>query len=318
MAVFRDGILYVDNSTLSSFQTCPTKAMVSYGWNLVPTETSNAPAEAGTALHKAIEIHLAGGSLDECRQALHGAYYDFSLRIAHGDRLGFDNVQLVLESWIERNPLHELPYAIHGADYIEMPFDLPFGEGVRYVGKLDALVHRHDGQALYVLDTKSTGNPDYKFRKQFNIGSQMTGYVWAADQMFDEPIAGIFINVVHVGVVPTSNSKCKIHKGFTYSECGYMHPKHELIGPKFRSPRALASWEKDARALAQAWRKTYLRFIDNIDDIDELPQYGKWVYQACGLCDLHDFCRTDRNINSGVEFDVVEWQPGDLAEREWK
>lgn len=317
MAVYRDGILYTDNSTLSSFQTCPTKAMTTYGWNLVPVETSNAPAEAGTALHKAIEVHLAGGSLDEARQALHGAYYAFSLRIAHGDRLGFDNVMLVLESWIERNPLNELPYSIRDARFIEMPFDFPFGPGVRYVGKLDALVERSDGLVLYVLDTKSTGNPDYKFRQQFNIGSQMTGYVWAAQQMFNEPVAGIYINVVHVAVVPTSNSKCKTHKGFQYNECGYMHPKHELIGPKFRTPKELDAWERDAKALAQQWRQTYLRFRDDIDAIDELPQYGKWVYQACVLCDLHDFCRTGRNINSGVEFDVVEWQPGDLAERDW-
>lgn len=327
MAVYdiATGILYVDNSTLSAFAHCPTKAMVRYGYNVKPEGYTNTPMLVGTAIHKAVERHYEGGTLNDAIEALHEVYYDYALNnVPSDDRYGLPNVEAVVSSWIERNPLHVLPYHVADPQFVEIPFDFrlqvddPY---IHYVGRIDALVEPkvqpagETKKVLYVLDNKSTGRNDGAFSRQFIIGSQMTGYVWAGQRLFPEyTIAGIWINCISTQVVPNSTRKCPTHR-VLYSECGWLHPKHELLGPYLRAPGEVERWRKDAHALATQW-KDMLDFQLNIldkPDIDYVPQYGKWVYQGCSRCELLDYCRAGRPAN--WEWEKDEWIPGDLAER---
>lgn len=336
MAVYENGTLYVDNSTLATLATCPTKAMVRYGYNLKPRGWSTAPLQAGIAIHKAIEAHYTEHSLHEVLAIFKESYFDWAVaNVDIGDRLGYNNVEECVESWIVRHPIDSLPYVIPTPEHVEMPFDFPLNPNdptIRYVGRVDALVGRKSSErialnfattsdmhqhlprnALYVLDTKSSGAPYGNWTKQFELSPQMTGYTWAAQNLFpDATISGIYINVVHTYMIPRESGKCSQHKT-DYSECRFMHPKHQLVGPILRTRGEIEEWRVDAYNLAHQWK----RMLDQQDierDLNLVPQFGKWVYQACALCELFSFCRAGRDLNA-YDFEEEAWVPGDLATR---
>ena len=322
MAVKAKGILYVDNTTLSAVASCDTKAMMQYAYNLKPAHYDNVPADAGSAMHKGIECYYMGGTVEDALQVFTDAYYEYSLHKVDSpqDRLGYDNLHRVLSSWFERYPIAELPYQIADPSHVEIPFDIPLTPDgrIHYVGRIDAKVRRNDGaEVYYILDTKTTGNPDQKFHKQFEIGSQMTGYCWADWMLTGRRPAGIFINIVHASVVPTSMAKCRVpaHGGVPYAECGFLHPKHELK-PLQRTETDMLTWQRDAIRLAEKWRNMLEMWGDDITKLETVSQNGKWIYQQCALCEFRDFCRANRPVdNPTFEFIENNWVPGDLAER---
>ena len=336
MAYYDNGILYVDNTTLSSMVKCPTHAVVRYGYNLKPRGWQAAPLESGIAIHNAIEVHYQGGRLHEVLEVFDASYYDYATHNQDANsRYGFTNVRECVESWCIRHPLDKLPYTIPDASHVEMPFDLqlhPRDPSIRYVGRLDALVARKatrqmydmdgvpdgvkenlDPDALYVLDTKSTGQPWGDHELQFDLSPQMSGYVWAARQLFPNlKVVGVYINVVHTYMIPRDSGKCTVHK-VDKSECRFLHPRHQLYGPKLRGKGELRQWRADAYQVAKAWKEM-------LDDqlikrnLDNVPQTGKWIYRACTLCELHEFCKGGRRMDA-YDFEQDEWIPGDLAER---
>lgn len=319
MAIMADGILYVDNTTLSAVASCETKAMMQYGYNLKPAHYDNVPMDAGSAMHQAIEHYYMGGTVEESLEKFFDAYYDYSMRVMTepNNRLSHYNLDLVLSSWFERYPIDELPYKIADPSHVEIPFDLPLTKDgkIRYVGRLDARVQRNDGADVwYVLDTKTTGRPDQKFHNSFEIGSQMTGYCWAEWQLTGRMPAGVYINIVHAATIPTSHSKCYKHKAL-YSECGFLHPDHNLKTLR-RTETDVHAWWRDAIRLAERWRTLLEYYGDNINNLEEVSQNGKWIYQQCALCEFRDFCRANRPIrDNSFEFIPNSWVPGDLAER---
>lgn len=327
MALYYDGVLHVDNTILSSFATCPTYAVVRYHYNKRPFGYSNNPMIAGSALHKAIEQHYQGKSREEVVATLWEHYYEYATQnIASDDRYSWNNISAVLISWIMRHPVEQLPYTVPSDNFTEIPFAYQLDPNVPdivYVGMIDAVVAQRAGsmipeelraqQGLYVLDTKSTGRLDESFKKSFHLSSQMSGYVWAANFMFPEQeIVGVYINGVATTVVPTSDRKCSVHKR-PYSECGFMHPAHELLGPFLRTPEEIEEWRWDAVTLAREWKRQVDQQGDS-EDMSLVPQTGKFVYGACSRCELLDFCRLGRPLKT-YDWEHYQWLPGNLAER---
>lgn len=302
--------------------------MMRYGYNLQPRSWERAPLEAGIAIHKALEQHYQGQPLRVVLKTFRAHYYEYALNhVEPTDRLAFNNILECVESWVVRHPLAALPYQIPTPDHIEMAFDVPLDPAdptIRYVGRIDALVARKqttqlDSQyirrdALYVLDTKSSGAPYGDWALQFELSPQLTGYVWAASQLFPEqPIAGCYINCVHTLLLPTSAGKCRKH-GTSYPECRFLHPQHQLVGPLLRPAGEIEQWRKDAYALARLWKSQLDDQETHGRDLSRLPMFGKWLYNVCPRCELRRFCQTGRDMNN-YDFIQVEWVPGDLAQR---
>lgn len=311
------GILYVDNSILTTLATCETKALMRYGYNLIPIDASVGPLRAGQAVHKALEVHYTGGTLEESLIALFDDYYEYA--IAHeeeGNRLCYTNVVEIIKSWIWHHPLEKLPYKVI-PDAVEMPFCLPLNDSgsIQYVGRIDAGVSNTSGAGYYLLDTKSTGRIDNKFHAQFYLSTQMSGYVWALEQLQSKPVTGIYINVVDMRSVPNNpKRKCSQHKA-PYSDCGFLHMNHQLAGPYYRNQLQLYIWHRNAIRLAQKWMNLLDHHLDEIDFITSAPQSGMFIYQACTLCELHAFCRGGRNVNSlDHQFVLEPWWPGNTQE----
>lgn len=323
MAIYRDGYLFVDNSTLSAFKTCKMQAMMKYGYNLQPAEQRNTPAFIGTCLHKALEQYFITEDPANAFRTLHAEYWEYAqTHVAPDDRTSrYDNIYLVLESWIRRNPPNQWPFKVSNADHVEMPFAIPLpgAPNIIYCGALDLIVQRADlADVFYVYDTKSTGRPDDRFRAQFDLGSQFSGYVWAAQQIVSPNVVGAYVNIVHRMVIPTSTGKCRSGHGTTYDVCGYLHPQHELK-PVMRTPAEIEAWLLDATMIAIQWYEYFTEFIGDgseadVADITMVPQDGKWGYQVCPLCDYKDFCHANRPVNDAQHsFEQIEWKPGPFA-----
>lgn len=307
-------ILYVDNSILSALATCETKAMMQYGYNLQAHDDVRAPAVAGTAIHKALEVYYRGGTIESVMDALHTAYYDFAKEHEEeGSRLCYNNVAEVVRSWIFSNPIDALPYKV-SPDNVELPFILHLTENIWFTGRIDTIASRRDGQGVYLIDTKSTGRNDNKFNMQFYQSTQLSGYVWALEQILRRTVTGIYINVVDCRSVPNSARKCSVHKA-PYADCGYMHMKHGLAGPFYRHQQQIETWRKNAIRLAKQWRALLDRNAPDVNLIYRVAQSGLFKYQACVLCGFHTFCRQGRNTdNLEDNFQSVTWWPGDTLE----
>lgn len=316
MAYFLDdGRLVVDNSTLSSFATCGTQAYMQYALNLRPPPGSNLPADSGIAIHGALDAYFSTGSRSAALLKLEELYADYADQYAAADdRLCFDNIERCFQGWLDKYPFHELPYEVVEGS-IEAPFLLPLTDNVVYGGRLDALVRPKGSKGLWLLDTKSTGRVDAKFKAQFSIGSQMSGYYWAAEQLYKERIQGIYINVVHTGKVPSSDRKCATHSR-PYSECGVWHMNHG-VHKYTRSKEEIDSWLADARVMCEEWYEVATRHeaeewpTPNFATLQTVDQRGKWVYQACALCVYHQFCQQQRKPQFAARnFVYNEWIPG--------
>lgn len=309
-------ILYVDNSILSTYVTCPLKAAISYGLDRRLTGSDVAHLKAGSAIHTALEYYF-GWPLDSDTplQALEDEYKDWALEnVSPKDRMNWHNVKLVLESWLARNPREELAFTIN-PEHIEIPFEVPLNEdgSIIFTGRIDLIGYGQAGNSCFVIDNKTTGWVDSSKKKEYSINSQMSGYLWATKQLGWNP-AGIYINLVHTGIVPNSNSKCTKH-AVTYEECGFEHMKHEWLGPYHRSPQELESWRTDALSWALEWRQVLRHLGDDVSRLKDIQQRGKWTYKTCTYCDWYDYCKGGQKDHWITNFTVIDpWRPGVLGE----
>lgn len=313
------GKLHVDNSILSALATCETQAMMKYGYSLIPPDASVAPLRAGTAVHKALEVHFTGGNMAQVLHALDEHYAEWAkANVKDDDRLSFENVREIVKSWIWHHPLVQLPYNVkyaNGQPMAELPFSYPLVDDIFFVGAIDLVGTRVDGEGVLLIDTKSTGRVDQMFLDGFHLSSQMSGYAWALEQMLDRPISAIYINVVDMRTVPNSPTrKCREHK-VTYNECGYAHMKHQLAGPYYRSAHMLKRWYKNAVRLAKQWKALLDKNADDVHNIGRVAQSGMFRYQVCNRCEYSNFCRTGRKVDATDQlFTFAPWHPGNTQE----
>lgn len=286
--------IHVDNTTLSTFAQCTTKAMLLYGWHLDMLDHRANAAQAGVAVHQAMAMWFRGKSIETAREAFAAAYQQYSLdHVADGDRLAWANIDKILTYWFTQHPLEHLPFWID-PDTVELPFTVPLSPdgSIYYTGRIDALVQPRHGNKWYVLDTKTTGQPGALFERQFPMSPQLSGYCWAMEHQLGRRINGAWINQIHLDVVPSSTRTCKVHAK-PYADCGLLHQKHALLGPFTRSPGELRAWHADALVLARAWQE-FVQAYPTSQSVGALPQEGKWLHDACKFCQFFEFCQVGR------------------------
>lgn len=309
------GVLYVDNTILSTFATCPQKAAISYGLDRRLVHEDNANLEVGKALHLALEHYFLGESPEKCMEVLSANYEAWAkANVFDNKRLSWDNIRLVFLSWAQKYPQNKLPFRVEPGN-IEVSFDVPLNKkgDIRFTGRMDLLAHSRYGNTLFAVDHKCTGQIDSKKKKEYSITSQMTGYLWALQQSGHD-VAGIYINAVHTGQVPTSNRKCAKHKAF-YEECGFLHMNHELLGPYQRSQNDLDTWHQDALSLALEWKKMLDHLNGDMDKLVDIQQRGKWLYQACTYCPWQDYCKMGQPTSwLAANTEINAWLPGVLGD----
>lgn len=141
---------------------------------------------------------------------------------------------------------------------------------------------------------------DFAFRNSFHLSSQLTGYIWAENT--ERPCFTAYINAIELGVLPTSDRKCKNH-GVKYSECSWMHLNALVIGPFTRTKGQLESWRSDAIEIAASY---YHSLQQNLNETTSRGQFT----DACGRCEYQKWCLADRPLKPlNGWFRKHEWAP---------
>ena len=95
--------------------------------------------------------------------------------------------------------LFEIATMPNGEPCLEQRFEVPFGNGYRFSGRIDKIVQL-DGK-LYLCDvktTKSTLNSNYF--SNFMPNNQVFAYLWAAREVLGLDIVGFIVDAVQTGV----------------------------------------------------------------------------------------------------------------------
>jgi len=304
------GRLYIDNSTLVSVAQCSTKAVMRYGLGYTTTGGSGA-AEVGTVIHNALERFHKGQPPSECIAA---ALPDYRSLVpdTDRDRLLWGNVRAILEAWFARFPtLEHLPYSTK-PDLVEIGFAQPLdAEGMIILcGRIDVVGILRDNQKWYVIDHKTTYKVDSIWLSQFQMCSQMSGYVWAAQQQLSGQVAGAIINAIEVSILPTSTRRCSRH-AVPYNECSPQHLKAQFDLAS-RSQAMLEEWRKSALHLAR-------RFLDLMERFGRRDRVGKLRTQGvfcegCRWCEFAPWCASGRKEEQiPALFEHKPWEPYDHA-----
>lgn len=304
-------ILYVDNSTLKAVARCSTEAVVRYILGYTTAE-ERATLKAGTAFHLAMASHFQGGRVGDALQAFTDEYQAFAdEHVPADDRLAYANLVRVIEYWLESHPLHAMPFQVDPA-MVEIGFAVPLIEDeqgtIAICGRLD-LLPTYQG-AVYVGEHKSTGRIDKTWLDSFHLDSQISTYMWGAEQHTSLPMAGAFLNAVEFSRIPSSDRKCATHK-VAYAECGQLHANSQLI-VLTRTPEQIRQWRLSAIHLAKKFRELKQKYT-SIEQITRVRQQGQFN-NSCRWCELAPYCRLDRDPQYVANNLVYQpWQPYEHA-----
>jgi hypothetical protein len=312
--------LIVDNTILSTFATCSTKAMISYHHHLVSQEDSN-PLLVGQAAHKALEVFFKGGGAKESLIVFQTLYYSHGSLLAPEEALSWENTQATMETWFASHApdslsFTALPGTIEGALTAPL-WEEKWGKRVLFLGLVDLLIQERATGTLAIMDHKTTSKRlDDSWVGQFRTSAQLSGYIWLTQQTrihekLDKlsPVTSAYINTIQYARLPVSDRKCPRH-AVPYSICKGLHALARLDGPFQRSPLQLKSWLADARALTRKWAWTREK-QGELSHLREVTKEGLFLYEACKWCPFTSYC--DGTISDAERltqfFKTKEWTP---------
>lgn len=316
MGTVRLGTVAVDNSILRTVARCSTEAVVRYVLGFT-ARSEAAPLMAGRAAHEALAMWLQSKGDDaQGLQAFSAAYRGWSgTHVPTGDRLAYENTYQILKAWFRGHPFRSLPYTVSA---IEQRVAVSIEPGVQFVGNLDAIGQSLSDGAFRVIEHKTTGALTGWWKARWHVDSQVTGYLWVAEQRYRTPFTGAYINAIEFGKLPSDASRtCKTH-GLKYAECGALHAKGEVVSVT-RTPGQVQAWKANALRLARRFRKMCEQTAEQLGGdshedwsavqrvIQRLPQEGTFT-ASCQFCEFKEFCETGRTAKA-----LVVHQPWDLT-----
>ena len=247
----------IDNTAREQFFSCPQRFFRSTIQKLQQTPPS---------------IHLhAGGAYAAGLEALRKAFYDENLPESEALAIGVETLikfygafdppegstktceRMVgaLVDYVREYPLATdtiKPYRLaNGKSAIEFTFAIPIpdtshpvtGQPLLYGGRFDMLAIRED--VLFVEDDKTTSQLGQTWGQQWELNSQFTGYVWAA-QEFGLPVAGAII------------------RGQSILKNSYGHAQSIVYRPQWMIDRWLEQLQHDVRAMIHSWETNRYSF----------------------------------------------------------
>lgn len=176
---------------------------------------------------------------------------------------------------------------------------------VMYSGKIDLPIKLED--KLYVLDHKTTSMMGEQFPNEMRMSAQQRGYVWAFEQLTNQPLHGYFINGIRTKEVPLYVLKGKEFKGkegkVSTAETWW---NENFVRHKFPIERSdVVTWQDNTIDLLEEFFFNYERGV--------MPQKTTWCSGKYGKCAFYNVCTlaaSDRLslLNSGEYVDNL-WSP---------
>lgn len=192
----KDGVFYINSSSVEIISTCKRKAYYSLERKLRKEEESEA-LTFGTAIHKAMEVFYR--DRDRKLDDVLTAFLEASTALASvpsGEKRSVDNGLKILRRYFEvyqNDPW--VAYVDENGPFIERSFEVPFMNHFIH-GTVDAVLKNTDTGELVVCDHKTaTSLSDLANRVKPNL--QFSIYLWALQRM-DIPVKRAMINGIQV------------------------------------------------------------------------------------------------------------------------
>jgi hypothetical protein len=318
----RENKIVLSSSSLGAISTCMLKAWLSKQCNLT-TPTESAALRVGSAAHSAMAVFLASqGDEDGANLRFEEEYRDWALEnVLSDDVRSWDNTRDVFSSFLKVMNVETLPYT-YAVDEVEQHIKAPLGVfndvEVELQGYIDLPTREKATGARYILDHKFTGWLKRDTIEGFKLSAQFKCYAWLWQEVMKEPVEGVYVNACEWARLPQvrytkagSEYKCRTH-GVGYSECRLHHYNHQLV-PFTLFPEDLATWESDARDLAERYT-TYvhdLRDEDPLAVLRRIPCDGTFS-DGCRWCDFKRFCAGGRQRHTVETMLVAREERGEV------
>ena len=327
-----DYILEIDYSSISDFTRCPraseNKLVFSREANRDTAATS-----FGRLFHECEELRLRHGYSDAVRQRQAELVMNHFLRysVGAGEYRTGDRMLEVLKQYNERYKDDRWPESVlqvEGEPFVERAFKVPLctvpvearapyqtGQIVKYeqglpwepdeteggtflrnihvvfTGRIDAVLTQ--GEALWVIDHKTSSRGGKEFQEAFFLSSQTRGYTWAAQQLLGTPVSGLIMNAVVVRPLTKTGTGTEFDR----------HTYHY-------TPDSLEEWRENMVATMTDFISCLVRGF--------FPQSARSFKSPCAGCDYQDNYRLPRaqrtaDLASDLFRDCT-WNPIDLGE----
>ena len=293
----------IDNTIREAFVICPEKMRRAHIEDLSPVNPS---------------VHLhAGGAMAAGLEAVRRAFYERGLAADEARELG--DAELV-KFWGDFDPPSASYKTLEGMrEALRYYFDVwqlgtdplvPKNIEWRFQIPIPGLIHPDDGGPLYYVgrsdapgelsgmyvieDDKTASSLGDSWSKQWDLDSQFTGYVWAAQQTGLMPIGGpgpVLIRGISI-------LKPKVSKAGVYDRAtSFGHAQSLVYRPQWMVDRWLRQLVRDVARMRDAYMNNEWDFA-----------LHKNACAAYGGCTFKDLCLSQ---------DPEAWVPVNFTKRKW-
>ena len=323
-----DDALFIDNSSLERFTTCPRSAQY-YICNKRESSDERIALSFGKAIHKILEARykhnpnvvtkIPGVTSVSTEELMLSAAKDAFATWSDENPEEFRNFSTAV-TFIEKYNTHypmegfEILQLPSGGPAIEVPFAVPLGAlqidgdlavrspdgtvAVRHfdtlkivwTGRIDLIIIKR-GDSIFLVDHKTTSMMGPQYFKEFDLSSQVYGYLWAASRLLGKPIAGFLVNAMAFRK-PTP-------KGKPYEFQRYPVPADDGL---------VAEWAVDTMHIVSDFVEMAKRGY--------MPKHTKWCVGKYGLCPYVPICglppsQSRELLLMSGNYKTVQWNPLD-------
>lgn len=295
-----DDALFIDNSSLERFTTCPRSAQyyiekkregIEEREGLGFGKRIHQILEARYMLHPNVLDPETGNAMRSTAERVFADWVpgDGSFRTL-STAMGFIDAYNATYP-VEAFHTLDLP---NGRKGVEVPFAIPLcsldveGHPIKVIwtGRIDLIYKREE--RVYIMDHKTTSMMGPTYFKEFELSSQVFGYVWAVQKLLGVTIDGFCVNALAFRK-PTKTGKAL-----------------ELLRHIVPIDQSLvAEWEHDTQTIIGDLVNNAVR--------NDWPKHTKWCVGKYGVCEYAAICGLPTNqrdvlLQSNMFRDVT-WSP---------
>lgn len=174
---------------------------------------------------------------------------------------------------------------------------------IAWSGRIDVIAHCNG--RVRVVDHKTTSVADDKYYRQFQLSSQVMGYIWAARQLWpDFDVSAFCLNAIHL-------KRPQAGKGYpagltTPGVRGGAAPLTFFRNYYEYTPARIERWAQRTRVVISDFIHCLVR--------NDFPEYDAYCVNKFGVCPYHDACSEQDeavrdNILMSSMFKPVTWNP---------
>ena len=296
----KDGVFYIDNSSMEQFTTCPRQAYY-YLIRRLELNKSKIALDYGSAFHNVLEyLYKTYGTAYRSaadNEAVLKYAASLTLDTPEDDYRTISYLVDGVQKYLNDHPAEvwtPLKFP-DGSPAVEIPFAMPLGTistnlwgdvSIVWTGKIDIAYRR--GDTVGIMDHKTTSMMGPQFFTEFEIAHQMYGYAAAVEYIFKTKVDEIAIN----GLGCRKPTKTGV--------------KFEFIRHTFAISRPLLEeWHVDSLALVSDFFAHCERGY--------FPKATKWCIGKYGACQFRAVCSLNPEHRelalSTSEFRPVTWDP---------